>query len=223
MIDLVSKVEAELNKISKTAGGAHLKTSEIRKLSASLYREISNKSKENIFAICQMFLEQDSWPMSVIAYDFAYRVKKQYDDNTFSIFERWLFKYVKNWSDCDDFCTHAFGELIKQNISLFEKVISWTKHEKFTVRRAAAVVLIPLIRQGKYKEIKPTLISDLLMLDSEDLVLKGYGWMLKELSIKEPDLVYEYLKKNSDLMPRVAFRYALEKMEDDKRMELMNL
>lgn len=61
------------------------------------------------------------------------------------------------------------------------------------------------------------------MKDNDELVLKGCGWMLKELSMKEPELVYNYLKKNKDDMPRVVFRYALEKMDKERKTELKNL
>jgi len=141
----------------------------------------------------------------------------------FGFFEKWLTEYVRSWGDCDDFCTHAFSELLAQYTSLVKNIIPWTARDEFWMRRAAAVVLIPSIRRNKYKETNPTLISDLLMNDPEPLVLKGYGWMLKVLSTKEPDLVYDYLKKNRDTMPRVAFRYALEKLDNKRKTELMSL
>ena len=55
------------------------------------------------------------------------------------------------------------------------------------MRRAS--VLIPSIRRDKYKETNPLQVSDILMQDEHDLVRKGYGWMLKTLSVKEPELV----------------------------------
>ncbi|NMA73532.1 MAG: DNA alkylation repair protein [Bacteroidales bacterium] len=198
-------------------------TGDIRKLSAKLYRSIGDKSKDAVFLICESLLEQRNWPMGVIAFDFAYRVKKQYDENMFSIFESWLSKYVRGWGDCDDFCTHSFGELIMQNTSLVHKIIPWTKRNEFWIRRASAVVLIPSIYYDKYKETNPTLISDLLMNDQENLVRKGYGWMLEVLSTKGPQLVYDYIVKDKGVMPRVAFRYALEKMDQERKVELMRL
>jgi 3-methyladenine DNA glycosylase AlkD len=45
--------------------------------------------------------------------------------------------------------------------------------------------------------------------------------MLKVLSVKEPQLVYDYLEKNKEIMPRVSFRYALEKMDKERKSELM--
>ena len=65
-------------------------TGDIRKLSAKLFKDIKNKTIDNIFNICNELLEQRDWALGVIAYDFAYRMKKQYDENTFAVFESWL-------------------------------------------------------------------------------------------------------------------------------------
>lgn len=223
MNETILIAKAELKKINNTPTGNHMRTADIRKLSAVLFRNISDKSKENIFAICGELLEERSWELGVIAFNFAYRIKKHYDSSTFDLFESWLEKYVRGWGDYDDFCTHAFGELIMQNTDLSKRILSWTKREEFWMRRAAAVVLIPSIWHDKYTETNPIAISDILMMDEHDLVRKGYGWMLKVLSCKEPQMVYDYLLKNKDVMPRVSFRYALEKMDREKKKALMNL
>ena len=67
------------------------------------------------------------------------------------------------------------------------------------MRRASAVVLIPSIWHEKYDETNPLQISVILMTDKHDLVRKGYGWMLKILSIKEPSIVFNYLLTNECL------------------------
>ncbi len=45
--------------------------------------------------------------------------------------------------------------------------------------------------------------------------------MLKELSVKEPERVISYLLRCTQDMPRAAFRYALEKLDREKRSLLM--
>jgi 3-methyladenine DNA glycosylase AlkD len=151
----------------------------------------------------------------------AFRVKAQYSVETFSIFERWLKNYVTSWGDCDDFCTHAFGELLSQHNELFVKVLKWTEHPDFFVRRASAVILIYPIKHNKYENINPFLVSDVLMKDNHHLVLKGYGWMLKVLSQYKTNNVYNYLSKNKSIMPRMAFRYALQKFDKESKSQLM--
>lgn len=215
MNDIIKNVKIQIDNCSVT--------SDIRKLSSKLFGNIKDKSKDNIFHICDELLEQREWAFGVIAYDFAYRVRKQYDEKTFYIFENWLREYVRGWGDCDDFCTHAFGELIIQYPNLFSKVKEWTECDEFWMRRASAVVLIPAINKESYKNFNPFEISDILMLDKHDLVRKGYGWMLKILASKEPDKVIEYLRKNHVVMPRVSFRYAIEKFDKERKDFLMKL
>ena len=217
----IANVSAELENLGKTPQGDHLKTGDIRRLSAKLFRGLPDKSTDHVFALCGGLLEQRNWPMGVIAFDFAYRVKAEYDENTFALFESWLANYVRGWGDCDDLCTHAFGTLICQRTALVTRVIPWTKREEFWMRRAAAVVLLPSIWRGQYKKTIPLAISDLLMADDHDLVRKGYGWMLKELSAKEPEMVFDYLLKNKAVMPRTVYRYALQRFDADKRELLM--
>ena len=218
MIDVVAQARCELAKVTKRSRPT---TGAVRAVSAAMFRALEDKSIDNVLAGCACLLKEREWALGVIAYDWAFRVRKQYNGQTFAIFEGWLKEYVTDWGDCDDFCTHAFGALLSQNNDLFTQVRGWTEHPKFAVRRAAAVVLIYPIKQGKYEGIDPFTISDALMNDEHYLVLKGYGWMLKVLSQVEPDAVYEYLAKNKGAMPRVAFRYALEKMGKELRAKLM--
>ena len=111
--------------------------------------------------------------------------------------------------------------MLSQNNELFSHILKWTEHPDFFVRRASAVILIYPIKHNKYENIKPFLISDTLINDTHHLVLKGYGWMLKVLSETEPNNVYEYLLKNKNTMPRVSFRYALEKFDKELKILLM--
>jgi len=57
--------------------------------------------------------------------------------------------------------------------------------------------------------------------DSDDMVQKGYGWMLKVASETYQHEVFEYVMRNKRAMPRTALRYAIEKMPDELRREAM--
>ncbi len=102
MHEIVMTVKAGLEKANATVTGKHTKTADIRKLSATVFRGIKDKTKDNIVLVCGELLEQHNWEMGVIAFYFAYRIKKQYDSTTFALFESWLKKYVRGWGDCDD-------------------------------------------------------------------------------------------------------------------------
>ncbi|MCE5196866.1 MAG: DNA alkylation repair protein [Negativicutes bacterium] len=221
VINLFDIVREAGNRIQSASISPHLTIGSIRAISFSLYQVLEDKSLGHVLALCEQLLNEREWAFGIIAYDWAYRIRNSYDTNTFSVFESWLMHYVSDWSDCDDFCTHAFGSLLSQNNNLFESVLKWTEHPKFSVRRAAAVVLIYPIKHQKYHGFNPFLISDLLRNDSHYLVLKGYGWMLKVFSQVEPKAVYEYLLINKPQMPKIAFRYAAEKFSSEQKYQLM--
>ena len=64
-------------------------------------------------------------------------------------------------------------------------------------------------------------IADSLLQDKDDLVQKGYGWMLKEASRKHQQEVFDFVCKNRNIMPRTALRYAIELMPHDLKKEAM--
>lgn len=224
MNKIVEEAIRKIKELEESAPyGKHIITGDVRKLSSGLFRQIEDKSMENVFALCEELLNEHTWALGVIAFDFAYRMKNYYNEKTYGIFYHWLKDYVRGWGDCDDFCAHAFGELLRQKKSLFMQIIAWTEDTDFWVRRASAVILIPAILKNDYEGMDPFAISDRLMSDEHDLVLKGYGWMLKSLSQVNPCCVKEYLIKNHKIMPRVAFRYALEKFDKETRNKLMQM
>lgn len=223
MTNLLLQAEEHIRLLQDgTPQGKHIQTADIRALSARLWRDIKDKQSADIFSLCEELLAKRSWALGVIAFDWAYRARKGYDNRTYAIFFHWLKEYVRGWGDCDDFCTHAFGELFRRQKELFPEITAWTKDKDFWVRRASAVVLIPAILHDGYGCAQPFLISDALMADGHDLVQKGCGWMLKCLSLRYLDEVKEYLICNCFQMPRTTFRYALEKLDPLTRKTLMS-
>ncbi len=67
-------------------------------------------------------------------------------------------------------------------------------------------------------------VADLLLLSEDDLVQKGYGWMLKEaskFSVDYQNQVFKFIMARKEQMPRTALRYAIEKMPKKKRKRAM--
>jgi 3-methyladenine DNA glycosylase AlkD len=94
------------------------------------------------------------------------------------------------------------------------------KSDNRWLRRASSVTLIKPAKKGKFlSEILE--IADILLLDKDDLVQKGYGWMLKVASEANKKEIFEYVIKNKATMPRTALRYAIEKMPKDLKNKAM--
>ena len=146
-----------------------------------------------------------------IACNWSYNLHKSFEPKDFEIFERWIKKYINNWASCDTFCNHTVGEFIEMYPEYLSKLKEFAKSENRWVRRAAAVSLIVPAKKGKFlKDILE--IADVMLLDKEDMVQKGYGWMLKVASHKHQQVVFDYVVSKKAVMPRTALRYAIEKM-----------
>ncbi|HKK22035.1 MAG TPA: DNA alkylation repair protein, partial [candidate division Zixibacteria bacterium] len=57
--------------------------------------------------------------------------------------------------------------------------------------------------------------------DDDYLVQKGYGWMLKEASQRFPRDIFRFVLERKDRMPRIALRYAIEKLPASQRSQAM--
>ena len=62
-------------------------------------------------------------------------------------------------------------------------------------------------------------ISDILLMDKDDMVQKGYGWMLKEASKKHQAEVFDYVMKWKAKMPQdgAALCYREDAGGDEKK------
>ena len=197
-----------------------VRTPVLRKISAKYFKGIKDKSKREIFKLCDELLKSGYSEERGIAFDWAYRLKEQYEPSDFGVFKSWLKKYVHSWGSCDDFCAHPFGEFIFRFPEFISDVKNWTDSKNRWFRRASAVIMIYSVRRKR--NLKTIFqIADKLLLDEDDLVQKGYGWMLKETSNHYPKEVFDYVMKNKKEMPRTALRYAIEKLSPELKREAM--
>ncbi len=197
-----------------------VRTPIVRKLASKYWKELKSKEKKEVFKLCEKLLSSRKNEPVTIAFQWALCCKKDFEKSDFGVFENWLEKYVNEWGSCDDLCSGTLGELVLQFPDLLLKVFNWTKNENMWFRRASAVCLIRSLRSGKYLN-QAFKTADTLITDKEDLVQKGYGWMLKEASNKFQKEVFDYVIKNKTKMTRTALRYAVEKLPTGMKKKAM--
>jgi 3-methyladenine DNA glycosylase AlkD len=195
-------------------------TSVVRAISKKSFNKVKHIDKSQLFDLCEILLESGVWTERVIAFDWAFQWRKHFEKTDFERFEQWLTNYVHDWGSCDDFCTHAFGSLICQYPECLTNVMRWTASANRWFRRAAAVVMIYSVKRGEHVK-EAFQIADKLLTDQDDMVQKGYGWMLKVISNNDPISVFKYVMKNKAGMPRTSLRYAIEKLEFSLRKQAM--
>lgn len=232
-VDIIAKIRQELEQQAdeKTKSSYHrffkedvnfygVSNSLVSKIAGKHYPEVKPLGKKEIFRLCEELLKSDYSEEAFIAFDWAYRQRKEFIPDDFSTFDSWLQNYINNWAKCDTLCNHTVGALVEMYPQFIENLKQWAKSDNRWLRRAATVTLIIPAKRGKFlKDIFE--IADILLTDPDDLVQKGCGWMLKDAAILHRDEIFDYVMKNKKAMPRTALRYAIERLPADLKRQAM--
>jgi 3-methyladenine DNA glycosylase AlkD len=197
-----------------------VRTAVVNQIARQSFQQIKQLDKEAIFSLAEELMMSDYNEDAFIAFEWIYRLRSQYQPDDFNRLEKWIDQYVNNWAKCDTLCNHAVGAFIVQYPEFLPELKRWAKSGNRWLRRAATVSLIIPARKGSFlNEVFE--LADILLMDQDDLVQKGYGWLLKEASKLHQQEVFDYIIRNQSVMPRTALRYAIEKMPEDMRRKAM--
>lgn len=197
-----------------------VKSAIVSKIAKKYFQEIKELNKKELFLICEELLKSNYCEEAYIVSNWLPKKIDILEKKDIKIFKKWIDLYINNWAKCDGFCNHTIGDLLEKFPEILPEIKSWSKSKNKWLKRASAVSLILPARRGKYLT-DVFEISDVLLLDAEDMVLKGYGWLLKEASRKHQKKVLAYVLKNKKIMPRTSLRYAIELMPEELRQKAL--
>ncbi len=198
-----------------------VKSAIVANIAKRYWKEVKHFEKEEIFKLCEELYRSDYCEEAFIVSYWVPNLSDQFEKNDLMRFRKWIEKYINNWAKCDGFCNHSVGSFIEKYPDCIKEVISWTKSGNRWMKRASAVSLIVPTKRGKYlKEVFQ--IADKLLSDKDDMVQKGYGWLLKEASRLHQQEVFDYVCQNKNRMPRTALRYAIELMPKELKAEAIS-
>jgi len=233
MDNLLAQIRADLksNSDEKTKQSAQrffkeqakfygLKTEIVGKIAKKYWSQVKTMDKQALFDLCEELYRSDITEEAFVVAFWLPNYIENLEPKDLLTFRGWIEKYINNWAKCDGFCNHTVGDLIQKYPETLTEIKSWSKSENRWLKRASAVSLIVPAKKGLF--MKDSLeICDTLLKDKDDMVQKGYGWLLKEQSRKHSKIIFDYVIKNRGLMPRTALRYAIELMPKDLKAEAM--
>ena len=126
---------------------------------------------------------------------------------------------VNNWDLVDSSAPHIAGAWLeeREKTPLYELARSASLWD----RRIAIVATFHFIRRNRFDDTLN--IARLLRHDSEDLIHKAVGWMLREVGKRDARAEKEFLRRHAEGMPRTMLRYAIEKFPEHERWQYLKI
>ncbi len=124
---------------------------------------------------------------------------------------------INNWDLVDVSAPHIVGAYLadKKTTVLKKLIVSPSLWE----RRIALLATFYCIRRNRFRETCS--LCRMVLDDSEDLIHKAAGWMLREIGKRSPVTEEEFLQKHYRSMPRTMLRYAIERFPEKKRKQYL--
>ena len=197
-----------------------VKTAVVGRIARHYWKQVSHLTKAEIFNLCEQLLSTGYCEDTFVVSCWLPNLVSSFIPEDINQLRMWIEKYIDNWAKCDGFCNHTVGDLIMKYPQDIEELKAWASSNQRWLKRASAVSLIIPARKGMYlQDIFE--IAQRLLTDPDDMVQKGYGWMLKESSRLHQKDVFQFVLEHKKEMPRTALRYAIELMPAEMRKEAM--
>jgi 3-methyladenine DNA glycosylase AlkD len=197
-----------------------VKSADVKSIAKRYWKDVAALDKGEVFTLCEELFRSNVCEDAFVVADWMPRLANRFEPGDLEIFERWIERYINNWATCDTFCNHTVGDFIEIYPECLPRIIEWAGSDNRWMKRAAAVSLIIPAKRGKHLA-EVFVIADRLLTDGDDMVQKGYGWLLKESSRLHQKEVFDYVVKHKEVMPRTSLRYAIELMPRDLKAEAM--
>ena len=123
-------------------------------------------------------------------------------------------EFINNWDLVDSSAEHIVG------VHLFSKdrrpIYRLVRSGGLWERRIGVMSTFHFVKREDFSDTLA--IAELLLGDSEDLIHKAVGWMLREVGNRDRKAEEKFLAKHYKQMPRTMLRYAIEKLPETERL-----
>jgi len=202
----------------KTGKGQYAEGDIFLGITVPLQRSIAKKYKELKLAEISVLLKSKIHEERLVGLLILVEQFKEADEKLKSkIFNFYLDNIVgvNNWDLVDLSAPNIVGIYLinnRRHLPLLNKLV---RSNNIWKRRIAVLATCPFIKQKKFD---PTIkISEILLSDKHDLIHKAVGWMLREVGKADEKALDDFLIKHHKIMPKTMLRYAIEKMDEEKR------
>jgi len=170
---------------------------------------------DNLPSLMTALWDIKTFETRVAAIDVLKEYAKKGDvDTAIDIVDNWI-DDADTWAITDPLCSPCIGSLILRDAKVGRVLESWRTSDNFWRRRCSVLPYLYLTLKTQYKPESANMILDAItphISDEEFFVGKAAGWVLRELSKREPDLVRAYFHKQGGRVTKLVKREGMKKL-----------
>ena len=194
-----------------------LMTPQLRKIGRQEARELKASPGEDVLALCDYLIEHGgsgkvrrkehgpAYESRMVAFQIASMHRGAFAMLDWRELER-LGRTLDGWACVDQFARQLSGPAWQRGQITDARIRKWATSSDFWWRRVGLVSTIALNERhlGKGDAARTLTICEFFLDDRSDLHVKALSWALRELALRDPDAVIEYLVDREErLAPRV--------------------
>jgi len=126
---------------------------------------------------------------------------------------------VNNWDLVDSSARYIAGHFLFEYSQNRSVLYTLSDSECLWERRIAIITTFYFIDKGDFGMTLG--LAEKYLTDSEDLIHKATGWMLREIGKQNESILRNFLDRYYQKMPRTMLRYAIEKLDEPVRQRYL--
>ena len=127
------------------------------------------------------------------------------------------------WALVDDLAVNVAGRIALRDPLSWTWVDGWAGDADFWIRRSALLALLPGIRLGRPDLARFTRYAEPMLAEPEFFIRKALGWVLREISRRDPVWAASWTERHISGMSGVTFREAVRRLPADDAERLRRL
>jgi 3-methyladenine DNA glycosylase AlkD len=132
-----------------------------------------------------------------------------------ALVEEWI-RAAHGWAYVDPLAGDIAGLIALRHARAWPLIDAWAADEDFWVRRSALLTLLPGIRRGRPDRERFERYAIPMLAEKEFFIRKAIGWVLRELSKKDPAYVAAWTRRHLGLLSGVTFTEAVRRLPPEQ-------
>jgi len=134
-----------------------------------------------------------------------------------------LLRQSGTWALVDGIAVDVAGEIAVRDPRAWTVIDRWSGDPDFWLRRSALLSLLRGVRTGQPELARFTRYAESMLGEREFFIRKAIGWVLREISKREPGWVAGWTERHVGVMSGVTFREAVRRLPADEASRLRGL